>query len=1286
MIVLASGPEIGADQTFSSTSKNVGAELSGDLPRGDFDLRLRLTWTDPGSIVDTVGLNAAKVGSFAINVIPNEHLEFRLWDGASWITIDSGQRAPKGVETAVRVVRRSGEIHLETSGVLGPSKRVMVALTQDKAYLGDFPGDQNWTPRANPNLGFIGSVTVAYVGPPPALPTSVVHDPTGQLSGGETARIKAVLEGLAAASIPLAVTFSGDDTPAKGESVWIDGDLQASGLLPRGGGVLAFGKSSGWVYRRPPNLNAKLPFERIVEDWKKLAPLPSQTERAASLLEGLLATVQGRPSAPPTAAVVPAAAKMLATAKIGPGGGEVVAPQGVRVDVPQGALLKEQTLTISELGTTGTRFRIEAGDANLVFLRPVKLSFPVPKGADTRNLRVFHHLSDEVALSVPDASVENGMLTVSTNTLSEWTLSMGRAGMEVAVGGAALIGTGVGIVLTAPATPFAAAVGTMLVIGYAGWRMGDSAHTEAIMTDLEGPLPAPGFELRWEKATTPAYPAVLAYFSKVDGRLLLLTKVVRSEERAEPVLEQGTDPVKTIRIKENGQEKEYRAEDLKTRLIPLAVLFLLADLQRSRQVYTSMGFDVPENTGVAIHSRLGAAPSGGNETNAGEWDGKILSVNTQDLKGHWPLKDGIRSTLAHEYWHVVAARSGFKESFPGMEESVATAMESLVFASPEPVNAGGKDFVTLRNWISVGPVLSSGIRVVGAGQHSVRRGYQLWPWPKFVFHVKGLAAYRDLVAGKVTKAQEEAWWPEFAKTMVIKEFAVPDPAKFSLGGQTLTTVTNMGDSALFNAPASAALKWGIVEKGRFEPLSLAWHGVVIPARDQGGPPCPIILRRAMSHQPERYVGQNLLVGSCYPFPKTPPAMDQSQVQIGTGRIVLPPSWDAEPGIKKMPIVLSPVSKPIDLSEDALLVYRLAPPASFKTTFQSQNTLVIEIPPDKTPGGLMPMVHFQGYRLFIRGKDGKERQVADLLYRLEGQPPVGRARIDPQTHRATVELPLTEAEISGIGVATIDQGNPATEPSLISATFWKGDAKPTANDDLLPALQKTTHFIVTLNGVVLEDTEPNFIGTQAQLGGASLPGSLPNQVAEIIKTAKEGGKDVAYPIVHWSGSSFTLSVDSGAVVASDTSPYGTTVTRRSKKLNLSGTYDPATRSLKKVEYIWESSETRAFTPDLTSKRRRSSLEGPAVPKNYRNVSTIRLTFDSVPAVAMSVQDPSRWSVAVSFALDGKTVRPGCFGITHVEIEETDKKSINTTKRVAVGPGKGFQSWAPGAYIQFYLPKP
>ena len=147
--------------------------LADRYPRSGVRIELAVRYTQPGAILDTVGIAAAKTGSFAILILPTGHVQAQVYDpGQSsaakipngWHVMKSATTIPKDRKTSVVFETWKGDMALWVGGKLAARINLPTELSGDPVYLGDFPGDASFAPRYNTLTGMTGTVEVPYFG------------------------------------------------------------------------------------------------------------------------------------------------------------------------------------------------------------------------------------------------------------------------------------------------------------------------------------------------------------------------------------------------------------------------------------------------------------------------------------------------------------------------------------------------------------------------------------------------------------------------------------------------------------------------------------------------------------------------------------------------------------------------------------------------------------------------------------------------------------------------------------------------------------------------------------------------------------------------------------------------------------------------------------------------------------------------------------------------------------------------------------------------------------------
>ncbi|MCX7718740.1 MAG: hypothetical protein N2111_10130 [Candidatus Sumerlaeaceae bacterium] len=144
--------------------------------RTNFYADMTITCQRPGSVLDTVGLNAAPPGSFALHITGEGKVQFQVYDPSArsagrlengWHVLTSKTRFAAGATHRVTATFDNGTCTLFVDGQREGSLVVPTRLSGQPVYLGDFPGDQHWGPKFNINQSLVGTVVVHHFGRTP---------------------------------------------------------------------------------------------------------------------------------------------------------------------------------------------------------------------------------------------------------------------------------------------------------------------------------------------------------------------------------------------------------------------------------------------------------------------------------------------------------------------------------------------------------------------------------------------------------------------------------------------------------------------------------------------------------------------------------------------------------------------------------------------------------------------------------------------------------------------------------------------------------------------------------------------------------------------------------------------------------------------------------------------------------------------------------------------------------------------------------------------------------------
>lgn len=137
-----------------------------DYSPADGALSLFVRYSAPGTIIDTVGLNAATPGDFSMSVLGDGTLVWQIWQpgiaGAhrlenGWHQLLSDVKLQPGVWTKVKVTWGARGMRMAIDGRLAASDSAQLPLSGSPLFFGDYPGDNQWT-GYNIHQSFTGEV------------------------------------------------------------------------------------------------------------------------------------------------------------------------------------------------------------------------------------------------------------------------------------------------------------------------------------------------------------------------------------------------------------------------------------------------------------------------------------------------------------------------------------------------------------------------------------------------------------------------------------------------------------------------------------------------------------------------------------------------------------------------------------------------------------------------------------------------------------------------------------------------------------------------------------------------------------------------------------------------------------------------------------------------------------------------------------------------------------------------------------------------------------------------
>lgn len=168
---------VGAPAALRLDRPAASCALGRNYPTRDFRFAFDVAFEKPGTILDTVGINGAPLGAFALQVGPDGTVSFVVYDpntdsplrnASGWHVLSVKAALQPRTATRVTVERRGAQLRLSI-GPPGLAKEAAVALATplsgEPAFLGDFPGDDHWGEKYAIHPAFTGTVKVLEFAP-----------------------------------------------------------------------------------------------------------------------------------------------------------------------------------------------------------------------------------------------------------------------------------------------------------------------------------------------------------------------------------------------------------------------------------------------------------------------------------------------------------------------------------------------------------------------------------------------------------------------------------------------------------------------------------------------------------------------------------------------------------------------------------------------------------------------------------------------------------------------------------------------------------------------------------------------------------------------------------------------------------------------------------------------------------------------------------------------------------------------------------------------------------------
>lgn len=1024
-------------------------------------------------------------------------------------------------------------------------------------------------------------------------------------------------------------------------------------------GVVSYGTNVR-AYSRTTTYDAKLGVEKLRTAWDSVRE-DNFVEHVIRQLEFLAG------SSTPT---------LVVEGKIGPAGGKLASQDGsLELVVPPLAVAAERPFKVEEVGAGSQGRIVHVTGPEGLLARPATLRFRIPEGTDIATVVAAGQVEGTLWMVHPSKiDPAQRTLTCSVGHFSNqgW-FGLNRkqhqtlgATLYSITGGTLLVlaeYAAVGAV-TSLSWPVAAAVA---LFGATGWFAGGAEYDTLMKQGFVGPIPVEGYDVFWKPEQVKG-PSVVALIHAKEHRIL---SWIKEDDGWAP---EGQD--RTFQI-ELPNTTGLTLSDIKAVKVPSGIVGLCADLSETKRWYERNAFAPKDRIPVLLTNDLGKLPSG--EANAGEFEGTYLKLNIE-LLGSAEGRQSLRATMAHETLHSIADKHGYRESFLGCEEAVAVALESIVWP-------GANDGMTTNGWSRAGPVMANGLKGNGKGEGfstPERRGYVLWPFPKFVYHGHGPADLKALASGTMDIALFEPIFRRYVQALTNNDDGLEKESDSDDGRGKVATGWPVPLTEIAVSTSTNALATGVAKVPPLAPTGV--RVVTFRLGDPELPNTPAVVRRRIPEMEEE-------IHLLKPMGGPGSAVNggdrkKNDVLSERGIVATPTDWVAK--ACQLPVVLASV-KGGEPGENPLLAYTLDAPKSV-TVLAPQDARVAQIkwePPGLN--GVHAADALWGYRVMGRLAGGDIRVIAELRFRPDKSPrnlsAVGGSRnaitIEPSATGTTIPadgLALFEA----IGMASVDLVAGEGSGQLVSPIRWAAAEA----DTLLQELQQMVGPNLTLTGrrTVKEETPGLIDGTTGMTGLRTWGTVGGNNLDEVLGTAKSLGVNLGTPILTWSGPRFQLSASFGPKPVTSKAREGTTNSQVTRKLEVSGRYDPASRSLVEVVAVYEAVTSATFVPDPNWKPR-STVESLYAPKPYELLDrrAARFRLDRVPFLRKETDRLG--NIAITFGVEGPNPSaPGCAAEVEVEWRQTDKPSVKQFQIITVQPAtKGASIYQTGVWVTFVRPK-
>ncbi len=1243
-----------SNRHFENTAKTMGHKLAdSSYATQDFELEFEITYSEPGSVLDTVGINAAPIGSWYVTLTSDRRATFCVWDGRVWHQLITKTPLDPAKKTNLRFLRKGALIQSYVGGAVDATMALSLPLSGKPIFVGDFPGDEHWGSGYDIHRGFIGSVDIVWFGPVRATPTSIalVTDLTGEVPKEALNRLKARIVSIQKQdSIGLAIVFvKGLDSKgriAEGGALY-PSIYVASGEKPTV--VIVLGDLGTSLYHTSSWLD-KYGKDKVQAAINGLTKIAGWEERANTALDRLFKGEQPDPDKP---VVIPnAPPRRISGEEVSVAAGEsksISMGSGVRISVPaqkQPIVLTTATLPAegsvsADLTQFGPTVAIQwEGEVDPRTFVP-QITYPASVIGNHKNTVIFRkgeQLFDDAV--VPD------QLTVLATTQNADGSVTAVDPYAVPYPEGVLFAS-----IKAPEKPtFTNRYGIASYENALNWK--NEPELVRMVPSDDANERKPYYKLsELELKNLRSFP-LKNVIVLVHGHNEFEKGGYRLGDSAQPWVVAYKRDVWTLfwkTLKKSAKDyldttavyefiyPSYRpvfAPEMGVDGLGLSLAKAIAD---QTEIALAAEKDLDFNLFVIAHSmgglvgraglnELGNARLRNTATRADmleKWIGKMVTWGSPHhgsplvtmrylLTGAYDL-EGSASVLPTSLLKQNGTYHLAINYFAAMD---TPGERALRWDNHRPLNLRKAGWASPKR-----EIMNAGNDETYAAKYGLDAGDWLYGTDLAAFNKRD--RHRDKVTAfygvtSKTLVEKSYFWRIFRNTTASRLALSSDIQKGTFLMEWLyqnpdTVLGNpvfKGDGAV---PIESMISEGVLTRNFF--LGDIDHEEYYGAPEKG----------------RGFVKEGLGIGT------SEATLKEIGLDGDKKSKTYPPSVELVMPFPTAP----PVGANATLAVQARLLWNGAPKPGLRTT----EAILVALDPNK---------------LLDAGK--------------------------------TIPAKLTIKDTGEITGIVLVKDYPAKPMLPVVRVVFKDktqlDSKvATPVDDILPALHKTTQLSIALSGVTQASTNPNAVGT----GGIVVQttwGFSGDVVSGIVKTANDYGKPCERPKLVWSGTEFSLSVNTGALTKTTKDRRGTTVSNVEQSLTLKGRYDVATRSIKGLSMKLESHSASDFTPDPNWRPRdrlEAEITGPPKASSSRTHDLREFIADQVALIGAPGENQVH-AIYVGFRREGKVLQPSCYWTSEQEVEETGKPTVkNSTKFVLGPPTKPSPFEGPGLTLTFFTQK-